>query len=64
MIEVAINLSRATPDEIERFYALAGVGRALDAIAIEGRNAGVRLVLLTPSTDTSDQNADRLDPIH
>lgn len=65
MIEVAVNLTHATPDEIEAFYALAGVGRALDAIAQTGRQAGVRLVLLNPAPpEVSAVTTVRLDPIH
>lgn len=65
MIHVTVNLSDATPDEIEAFYALAGVGRALDALAHDGRQAGVQLALYTPPAhEPADLTATRLDPIH
>lgn len=65
MIHVTVNLSDATPDEIEAFYALAGVGRALDAIAHVGRQAGVRLALYSPPADEGTEALPtRLDPIH
>lgn len=66
MIEVAVNLTHATPDEVEAFYALAGVGRAIDAIVHSGRQAGVRLVLLNPEPPEADaaRQALRLDPVH
>ncbi len=65
MIHVTVNLSDATPDEIEAFYALAGVGRALDALAHDGRQAGVQLALYTPPAAEADTRAfARLDPVH
>lgn len=51
MIQVTVNLSQATADEIEAFYALSGVGRALDALAHEGRRAGVSLSLQVPAIE-------------
>jgi len=49
MIEVNVNLSEATREEVEAFYALQGVGRAIDALAHEGRAVGVRLSMQSPS---------------
>lgn len=48
MIEVTIDASHATAEEIEAFYALQGVGRAMDSLAHEGRGAGVRLSMVRP----------------
>lgn len=54
MIEVRVDLSGATPDEVRAFYELPGVARAVDSLAHPPEDAGVRLRLVDPPSVSND----------
>jgi hypothetical protein len=45
MIAVSIDFTDATVEEIQRFYAMPGVGRALELVRTQGRLRGIELSL-------------------
>ncbi len=53
MIQVVIDLSRASAAEAARFFSMPGVGRAVDAMSHPAADAAVNLQLLTPDPGAS-----------
>ena len=51
MIRVLVDLSEASPDEVQTFLGLPGVGRAIDALAQVGKRNGIRLHVAAPPAD-------------
>lgn len=53
LIHVNIDFTHASAEEIEAFYALPGVGRALDSLSQPSRSEIVLLILQTPEPNPS-----------